>query len=194
MSDNYETLVDNDPNPAIDLNDDERLDALLRAFAATLDKLDSEIEQTYDDLFIDTASFEGLEDRAAEVGVQRKDTDSLEQFRTRVRARFGEATSEATLTDFAKIVLRVLDTDSSAITVRGSDTHEEPIVVVEADNGAVEGAAFDQSTLVDLLRGSVGAGGNVEIQTYGTFELSGPNYDPPSSTGLNEGTLGSTIR
>jgi len=188
----FDILRTNQQNDAFRVDEDDNLTVLFEAIAKALVTVDSNIQQSYQDRFLDCASGDALDMLAKPVDVSRKADENDANFRTRVKTGYGRAASDTTLSDFTAIVLDVLQTTANDIGIRGS-SNDTPVVIVETDVDVVEASLFSESEIVDLLNSTVASAHNVEIETTGTFEFDGDNYSPSSNTGFGDGTFGGTI-
>lgn len=184
-------LEQNNPNEALIFDDDDQLGTVASSLEEMLSAFDDRAEGVRDDLFIDSATDKSLEQLGEQVRARRPDGEPEEQYRTRVRATYGQATSKTTIEEFALLVQRVLQVGPQGFSLRGASNR--PVIIIETDTSVIDDTFFTESEIIDLLRDAVPMGHNVEIDAGGTFVFDGQNYTPPSNTGFGEGTLGGTV-
>lgn len=177
-------------NDAVVIREEELPWYVLRVLGGQLERLDDDIQNVYEQRFIETATDRHLEKIGEEVGVKRRTNEPDSSYRTRVKAGYARATSNATYDTFARVVLNVLDIPKSLISVRVADSR--PVIVIEAPLDAVEDSPLTQDQIIEELSASIPSAHGVEIQSTGTFKL-GAEGEPTPGEGLGEGTLGALI-
>lgn len=156
-----------------------------------LQHLDIDIEEVYDDRFVQTATGRELEKLAKFVGVRRNTGEVDDKFRKRILANFFALSSDTTFEDFARVVKDITDGDASEISIlRPPDTPSAQVDIL------VDGAVLDDSPLTNteiegLLKEAVPAGHTVNLVERGTFAFASTEDD--GLLGWNDGTWSSTV-
>lgn len=186
-----ESLVQNNPNLAFRGDEDDVLQHIFRAIALTLDDYLDQLARVQRDIHVRQAEDEALDALGTAVNTRRPTGEGDDQYRTRVFAGYGRATSKTVIEDFVAITKLVLQADADDISLRGAS--DRPVVIIEVDVDILKESLFTQNEIVDLLKDSVASGHNIELETVGTFEFDGDNYTPSPNSGFNEGSFGGTI-
>lgn len=162
---------------------------LLSVLVSELDRIDDEIETTYDDRFIGTADGEELAKIGDPVGALREAGESDDHFRKRLQTIYGARASGATYDDFAQIALSALDAGPSDVSLEVPPQPLDATVTIQVDSQTITDSPFEESEIADLLRDSISAGHDVVIEKTGTFAFDG---DDGTLEGFDEGTWSST--
>lgn len=184
----FQGLLENNPNDALLVSQDDTLTAVNTALATGIAEHGDRAYDFNDQLFLDTATGERLERLAEVVNTFRRTDESDTKLRVRTKAAYAQATSDTTIGDFATVVKIVLDTDADSISLSGANG-DVPVVTLTVTKSVIDNSPLTQNEIIKLINKSVPAGHNVVIIFSGTFRLDGPNYQPPSDSGLNGGTL-----
>ena len=173
----------------------------LEALLTELDRFDEDLTDVLEAHHLDTATGEELGKIGNLGDIQRRDGESDEAYRERIRANLAVGNSDGTFEDLVQLSGLVLQTNETNITIN-TDISQDPVALVSVDKNIVSERTsndFDKQNLVDVLNKSVSAGHVVYIESVGTFQLSSDTYNPPDGTGLTNdsgadgGTLGETI-
>ena len=186
-------IYNGNPSEPLTFATDPQFAAIVDTVAEELTSIETDIAAERDNLFIETADEDALEAFGRAINTPRRTNESLEKYRTRVTVAYAAAISEGTIKQLASIATRVLDTPPSRIEIRRPESREEPVVILEVQNSVLEATPFDAATISSLLKKTIPAGHDIEVDTYGTLRLDGPDYTPPDGSGLGEGTLGGRI-
>lgn len=154
-------------------------------------RLDLELEQLYEDKFLDSASGKELEKIAELVGTKRKTREQDDKFRKRIRAEFAAQASDASYESFATAMLSILGTNAQAVDIRTPPVSPDKVVEVEVDGSVIEKNPLSRNELASLLDRTVSGGARVDLIVTGTFAFAG---DDSALEGWNEGTWSSTVR
>jgi hypothetical protein len=174
------------PNAAIRqyLEEGDELAAILKTFIDALDRLDADMDDIYDNRFIESATNEQLELLAANVGVERKSGESETSFRSRTRAGYLIAISEGTYEDVAKATLALLNTGSSGITFENPPNTNGGVGRIELQQTIIDDSALTQQEIADELTEAVPLGHRIEIISTDTWRLG-----ESGAQGLGQGGL-----
>lgn len=159
-----------DVQPAVTVKDDEPLTTLLEVAVNQFQRLDLEIDELYDQRFVDTATSEELERLGANVGIDRKTGEGDDKYRKRVRAGYAAATSRGTYEDIARVALLVLDAAPTEVTIdRARDTADPGTALVLADSSVVDSSPFTISEMEEILGDAAVGGHRVILQRSDVF-------------------------
>lgn len=169
----------------IEPHESTNLYKLLTVLHSENKRLDANLDDLYDERFLDTATGKELEKIGELVGINRKDQESDEKLRVRIRAGFAAAASDSTYESFASAVLSILDASPKAIDIKTPPETHPKVVEVEVDGAVMSESPLTDSELQVLLNGAVSVDAKVNITKTGTFGFDG---DDDSLEGFNEGT------
>ena len=186
-------IYDANPNGAVRFEDDQRLQTIIEGIAEAINSTDKTIEDLRSEFTIAEASAESLNRLGRAIGVRRRDEESIEAFRTRVRAAYASAISDTTIESFGSATLLILDTDESQVDLRAPSV-AEPAINLKFDIDLIDETTLTEEEIINLLDGSIAASHTVRINSIGTFRFDGEGFTPGENSGFNEGTLGSLIR
>lgn len=185
----YESFLDNNSNLALVFRDGEPLDAIAESISSSIKDFTEQVDAEYAQQFIDTASGEGLDQIGELVDVQRRGGEGDESFRVRIRAAFGQATSDTTINDLAVITRILTGATREELTIQPPSS---PLlrVTIELGSQRIKDSPFSAQQLSEFLTDTVAASHEVEIRSSGTFVFDGPGFTPPPNSGFGEGTFG----
>ena len=161
---------------------------LFRVYTTQLYYLDIQIDEIYDNRFIDTARGRELELLGGNVGVPRKTGEPDDKYRIRVKAGFARASADTTFENFANIVLSVLQTDKSNVEIT---TPNPKVARIKTTSAVVDASPFTTEEIIEMLDESLEMDAKTEIEVQGSFSFDGPNVE--DGTGWNEGTWTSRV-
>lgn len=195
--DNIETAVDEWGNLALPPIYDEgsNIRKLLKALLSEHDRIDSDLKDILDGRHLSTATGKEL-DRIGELGnVLRKDGESDDKYRARIRAKLTAGNSSATFDDIALFITTTLSVDPEGVTISTDFATSPTAVITEIDYDDLDGLQITDTEFSDIVATLVPAGHTTRVTATGTFELSSESYTPPSGTGLTDdsGTAGGTL-
>jgi len=178
-------------HPVYQPRNGESVYELLQSLAKAQLKIDSDIEHLYQDLFIDSASDDAIERYGEIVDVRRRSNESIDEYKTRVRAAYNGSLSESTFDDVAQVILDVLGSDPSDTKI-GIDP-SKPVVVINTQREYLDDIPFEENEIISFIEQSLPAAHSATVETFGSFEFSAEDYEPPEGTGFGEGTFGTAI-
>ncbi len=185
---NLEEIIEEWDNDAVVIREDELPHQILETLIDALNDFDRDLEDVHDTRFIEFATDSHLEKIGEQVGVQRQNNETDEEFRVRVESGYARAVSDSTFETFGRVVLNVFNADKDQVSISGAV--DEPVVVINAPAQVIDDSPLTADQIAEELTESVPASDGVRVEGTGTFELGGPEYTPSSNSGLNEGTLG----
>lgn len=159
------------PNAGVEIDSDDPLAALLRTLVSQFHRLDTEIDDLYDQRFIDTATDRELELLSANVGVEPRTGETDASFRARVRAGYRIATSDGTFEAVARAALALLDADPGDIQLIGPPETTGGVGRVLAPDILVEQSPLSQSEIAAELTRAAPLGHRLEVVTEDTLLL-----------------------
>jgi len=169
----------------IDPGGTENLRKLLAVVASENQRIDIELDELYDNRFLDTATGVELEKIGDLVGINRKTDEKDKKLRKRIRGAFAAKASDTTYDAFTAATLSILEADAQDVTfITPPDTNPK-IVEVQADGAILDQSPLTKDELVILLNGALSADARAQITNTGTFAFSGGDA---SLEGFNEGT------
>jgi hypothetical protein len=187
-NDNTSDAVQNVENGALVINRDDETYRLLQTLTTPHDKIDGDINDLHQSIFIETSTGLELDKLGAEVGVIRKQGEQDDKFRKRVSNGFARATSDTTYKHVAKHALNVIDADPTEMDIDLKPV-QEPEIDVKTYRSVLDDNPLTDNEIENLLQDAIAGGHGLNIKAFGTFELASDSYTPPSGTGLGEGTL-----
>ncbi len=159
-----DALIDNNPNEALNLEEcSDALYAVIEAAATALTEVDNSINEVERGLSISNATSDELELLGEAVGQPRPTSELDDKYRVRVNAAYGQASSDATIRQFASVLLRVLETDAENVSV--SAKQDVPVVEVTVPGSVVTDSLYSETELESFLSDSVPSTHGVEITT-----------------------------
>lgn len=178
---------------AINVSDDE-VDAIITTLHVMADRIDVDGYNSFRERYVSTASLVGLRNLQRPFGLQKKDDETIDEYRTRIQGAYAAAASQGTYDQVATLALNLMDASSDEIALKTPPDIAPPnTVIIQTDPAVIDQLSLSTQTIEDFLEQAVPAGHAVQIEQRGTFEFDGPDYTPPSGTGFNEGTFGSVI-
>lgn len=164
---------------------------LMGVYGDELKHLDIDIEEIYDDRFVQRATGRELEKLARYVGVRRNTSETDDKFRKRVLANFFALSSDTTFEDFARVVKDITDADAGEVSIDQPPTAASAQVDVFVDGAVLDDSPLTNTEIEDLLREAVPAGHTVNLIERGTFAFATTESD--GLLGWNDGTWSSTV-
>ncbi|OYR94044.1 hypothetical protein DJ71_02355 [Halorubrum sp. E3] len=155
----------------MEIDSDDPLAALLRTLVSQLHRVDAEIDDLYDQRFIDTATNRELELIGANVGVERRTGESDDSFRSRVRAGYRIATSDGTFKEIARAALALLDADPADIQLEGPPATDGGVGRVLVPDILVDESPLSQTEIASELTRAAPLGHRIEVLTDDTLRL-----------------------
>jgi len=177
------------PLDGIEPSHDSELRKLLQVLAESNYRLDIDISRVFDEQFVDTATGARLGLIGELVGASRKQGESDDKYRKRIKAIFLQRSSDSTYESVGIITLAILDTNKTNVSFETPPTTRAGLLRVNTFESVLNDSPFSESEIVTLLEGALPAGHEVEIALQGTFELASDTYDPGDSKSLDNGTL-----
>lgn len=182
--DNTEDIVENWDHP-VQINEENDLYKLLQVTARENKRIDLDIEQIYDDRFLESATGVELEKIGKMVDVRRKNGEYDSKLRKRIKANFAAQASDTTFKQFASTALSILETEPGNITINTPPDTPAKVVQIELDGVILDNNPLTKTELIDLMNKVVSVDATVEMVEIGTFAFDG---DESNLEGWDEGT------
>lgn len=189
QNDNTQDIVENWDHP-VSLFEGDNLYKLLEVVALENNRIDLDIEEVYDDKFLESATGKELEKIGDLVGVDRKTAEGDKKLRKRIQAEFAAQASDTTYEMFASVTLSILETDPTSIEIITPPDSIPKVIEINVDGSVLDDSPLSRTEIADLLDRTVSASARVDIKESGTFAFAGGN---DALKGWNDGTWSSTI-
>jgi hypothetical protein len=183
--DNVEEIVENWNHP-IDPYEESNLYKLLTVIVSENERLDIELDEIYDNRFLDTATGSELEKIAELVGVVRKTDEVDAKLRKRIRGAFAANASDTTYDSFTSAALSILDASPNQVTFITPPDSPPKTVEIQLDGSVIEENPLSSNELIILLNGALSVDAKTEITQTGTFAFY--NDEDDGLKGFDEGT------
>jgi len=169
--------------------------ALMRALLTEADRIDSDLEDIYDQHHVNTATGDDLEKIGDLVNVRRQTGESDNRYRSRIKGKFRAATTDTTFDQFVEFTASVLSTEISNVEFLTSYGARPATVGVATDSSVYDSLSLSASNLADLLDDGVPAGHRVRVLERGTFRLKqdGDTDDPDQGLTGDRISTGGTL-
>jgi uncharacterized phage protein gp47/JayE len=184
QNDNVADIVDNWDHP-IDASAEDTLHSLLKVVASENRRLDVELDELYDNRFLQTATGTDLEKIGDLVGVIRKNGEQDPKLRKRIRGAFAAKASDTTYDSFTSATLSILDGSPDTVEFVTPPETNPKVVKVNVDGAVFDENPLTKDELVVLLNGALSIDARAKVNESGTFAFDG---DDTSLEGFNEGT------
>lgn len=184
QNDNVADIVDNWDHP-IDASAEDTLHSLLKVVASENRRLDVELDELYDNRFLQSATGRELEKIGDLVGVIRKNGEQDPKLRKRIRGAFAAKASDTTYDSFTSATLSILDGSPETVEFLTPPDTNPKVVQVNVDGAVFDENPLTKDELVVLLNGALSIDARAKVKESGTFAFDG---DDTSLEGFNEGT------
>jgi len=185
---NITDVRDNWPLPTVEIADEPH-DTFLRALTSLLYRIDVQIDELYDQRFVDTATGRELEKLLDPIGTARKAGESDTKLRYRGRILRSARASTGTINDLAGILEQSFGGDVDRVTVFSDSFVDRPRITLEVPSDLIEENPITRNELRTAVREGIPALDELLIVTDEQFRLAGPNYTPSNEETLNNGKL-----
>lgn len=146
------------PYPA----DGEVWSAFLAALSSEFDDFESELDTILGQKFVETATGEPLNKIADIFELDRHSTESLDEFRARIKAALRSQITSATLPEIREVAALLLESETDAVPVE-EPFHLEPTSVLLDVGDELQQVAISDATFIDVVESVVAAGVQVGI-------------------------------
>lgn len=181
---NVEDIVENWDHP-LEPHPDDNLHALLEVVASENKRIDIELDELYDNRFLDTATGVELEKISDLVGVTRKTDEPDSKLRKRIRGAFAAHASDTTYESFTSAAMSILEAGPDAVTFVTPPQTNPKVVEIQVDGAVLDAIPLTIDELIVLLNGALSIDARAQIKQTGTFAFQG---DDASLEGFDEGT------
>lgn len=163
--------------------------ALLRALLSVSDRIDTDLEEIYEQQHINSATGADLDKWGQLVDVNRQTGESDDKYRARIKAEFRQATMETTFDQFVEFIASVLNTNVDNVTLLFNFDPDPATVTVSMQSSVFDGLNLTNTGVQDLLDGGVPAGHEVKIIEEGTFRLKADGDVDDADRGLTSDSI-----
>lgn len=168
---------------------------LMRALLSEADRIDSDLEDIYDQHHVNSATGDDLDKIGDLVNVDRKTGESDSRYRARIKGQFRASTIGTSFDEFAEFTASVLSTELDNIDFLTSYGARPAAVSVSAQSSVYESVDLNASEIGDILDDGVPAGHEVRVLEGGTFRLKkdGDTDDPDKGLTSDAISSGGTL-
>lgn len=184
-NDNIEEVIENWDHP-INPHESDNLYKLLKVLVSENKRIDIELDELYDNRFLDTATGVQLEKIAELVGVIRKTNESDDKLRKRIRGAFAANASDTTYDSFTSTALSILEAGPNQVSFVTPPETPPKTVEIKLDGEVFENNVLTEDELIILLNGALSIDAKAQITQTGTFAFENDVTD--GLEGFDEGT------
>lgn len=146
------------PYPA----DGEVWSAFLAALSSEFDDFESELDTILEQKFVESATGEPLNKIADVFELDRRSTESLDEFRARIKAALRSQITSATVPEIREIAALLLEAETDAVPVE-EPFHLEPASILLDVGDELQDVEISDSTFIEVVESVVAAGVQVGI-------------------------------
>lgn len=184
VEDQTEEIIENWDHQ-IPVTEEDDLYKLLKVVESENRRIDVDLQDLYDNRFVESATGKELEKLGDMVGVVRKTNEVDSKLRKRVKAAYAAKGSDTTYSYFTQFVLDLLETNSDGVSFDTPPQTQPKVVEVNIDGGILNSSVLTKQELVLLFNAALSVDARAEVTSTGTFAFEG---DDTSLEGWNEGT------
>lgn len=167
-------------------DDGDPLHEYLRVYAQQFSRVDAFIDTIYEQRFIDTATGQELAKIGAATNVSRRNGETDDELRYRIRLERVVGRSNGTANDIVTVLGAAFGSDRARITVEPADG--EPVLRLFVPQPVLDAVPLSRTALEETLRGGIPAGTGLAIITDDVFAFADPDEQPPQfAAGFGEG-------
>lgn len=181
---NVKTAEDEWDNSGITFAPSSNTRKLVQALLSQVDRIDDDIQDIRDSRHIDTASGEDLDNIGKLVQIPRKEGESDDKYRARLKVAFRVGSIGTTFDEFAEFSASLLETDIQNIEFQFNLDGNPATVEVAANQDVYDNSKLSQSEVAEYLGRAVPAGHEVNALTQGGFRLKSDGETDTASKGL----------
>lgn len=163
--------------------------ALIRSLLSVTDRIDTDLEEIYEQQHINSATGEQLDKWGRLVDVNRKTGEADAKYRARIKAEFRQATMETTFDQFVEFTASVLGTSVENVTLLFNFEPDPATVTVSMQSSVFDQLNLTNADVQDLLDGGVPAGHEVKIIEEGTFRVKADGDVDDADKGLTSDSI-----
>ena len=172
----------------LSFSDKSNIHSLIDTLTSEYDRIDKNLSEIYDQTHINSATGEELDQFGELVSVERKQNESDEKYRARIKGTFRASTIGTTYDQFVEFCITTLNTDSDNLFFRTDYENNAATVTVGAETEIYESSGFTESEIIELLSKGVPAGHEVNVVEGGSFELKADGEPDDPTEGLTSDT------
>jgi len=162
-------LLDNWPQATTFPEENDPVANVLEATATYMASTNAEIEETYEQRFLQTASDEALERLANEVGIQRQTSELDEHLRMRTLIAKAGTQADGTFDSIERLLQTIFGEKVSQVSIRTKSG--APTVLIEVPQPLLDEIPLSQNDLATALQDVFPAGTPVTVTTGDTLIL-----------------------
>lgn len=203
MTDNYDILAEkrniaeaeSEWDSPIEFSENSNTHRLIEALLTEADRVDTNLENIYEQQHVDSATGKELDQFGELVNVERKTGEGDDKYRARIKAAFRASTMGATFDQFVEFCANILNTDITNLNFRTNYGARPATVNVGADPSVYDSVNLTDAEVRDLLGEGVPAGHEVRVLEGGTFRLiaDGQTNDPDKGLTSDSISSGGTL-
>jgi len=169
----------------IPVTEEDDLYKLLKVVESENRRIDVDLQDLYDNRFVESATGKELEKLGDMVGVVKKTNEVDSKLQKRVKAAYAAKGSDTTYSYFTQFVLDLLETNSDGVSFVTPPETQPKVVEVNIDGTILDDSVLTKQELVLLFNAALSVDGRAKITSTGTFAFDG---NDTSLEGWNEGT------
>ena len=168
---------------------------LMRAALSEADRIDTDLENIFDQHHINTATGDDLNKIGDLINLDRKSGESDSKYRARIKSKFRAATIGSTFDQFTQYVASVLNTDLDNVDILTNYGNDPAVVSVAVQSEVYDAVDLTASEIQNILGDGVPAGHEVSTLEDGTFRLKadGDGDDPDKGLTSDSISTGGTL-
>lgn len=186
---NVEDIVQNWDHP-IEPNKGDNLYGLLKVVSSENKRIDIELDELYENRFLDTATGTELEKIGDLVGINRKNQETDAKLRKRIRAGFAAQGSDTTYESFTSAALSILGASADTVEFLTPPETAPKVVEAQVDGKILERNPLTEDEIIVLLNAALSIDARLQIKNTGTFAFDG---EDASLEGFDKGTWSTAI-
>jgi uncharacterized phage protein gp47/JayE len=171
---NEEDIIEHWDHP-IQPHESDNLYKLLEVLTSENKRIDIELDELYDNRFLDTATGTELEKMGDLVGVKRKNNESDPKLRKRIRGAFAAHASDTTYESFTSAAMSILEATPNTIDFITPPETPPKVIEAQLDSQVLEENPLTEDELIILLNGALSVDARLRIKHVGTFAFEGDN-------------------
>jgi hypothetical protein len=175
-------LAEEWPLESIQPDEEEAIYDLLIALQEELNRVERNIDDLYDERFVDSATGEELERLGAEVGVVKQTGESEDRYRLRVKIAKSISRSDGSLPALARTLERIFGDNAATLTLE--TVPGDPAIRLRVPTEVLDTIPLTRGELETELRQFMPVNDRIEVVTDDTFVLGASG-----SQGLGNGEL-----
>lgn len=157
-------------NDALRVHPSTNLYRLLDALTEIDDVHDADLQDLFDAVHLDTATGQQLDEIAKGAQIRRKQGESDDKFRQRIRTEFRASTTGTTFDETVRFLSVMLDTDVKNVQLSDDDS-EPQLLLVELFGEDINESVLTESEIVQYTKRVLSTCADTSVRSRGTFML-----------------------